>query len=98
MKTIYNKKRGGQLSLFNNTCILFMLIQSIAFKCSNNPIKDGSETGGTSQITQQFEENKLTLTLTGPAEVKKDLPPIAPTTIFILKSGVTNGPLNTDDY
>ena len=102
MNTIYKKKRGGQLSLFNNACILFILIQSIACKCDNKPNDPNDsqgvvEGGGTSQTTQQAVETKPTLTLTGPAEVKNNPTVLAPT-IITLELEVTDGTLNTDDY
>ena len=53
--------------------------------------------GVTQQTTQQPEETKPTLTLTGPIVVKSNPSALAPT-IITLELEVTNGTLNTNDY
>ena len=99
MQAIYNIKGREQLLFFNKAWILFVLFQVVSCKCGNKPINygDEAERDTTQQTTQQSSENKPTLTLIGPNEVKKN-PTLSSPVIITLKLKVTNGTLNTNDY
>ena len=73
-----------------------MLIQFIGCKCGNNPTNNEGE-ARSGDTTKQPDEDKPTLILTGPAEVKNNPTALLPT-IITLKLEVTNGTLNTNDY